>query len=151
MFNNSCFIYRNCFSLRQFCSNMLKCRTQKRLHCQILIVGSLMRHLLFFPFPMNVKSYRIVHIYHSITRIVFLYFGQDVGIRLGVAISEVSGPPVIPHKGGNVPLSALLKDTTSELAGLFSTTSHKCQAPSREAVITIFRVFWYDSTRGMNL
>ena len=44
----------------------------------------------------------------------------------------------LPHKGGGVPLSALPKDTTSELAGLFSTTSHKCRAPSREAVDTIF-------------
>ena len=43
----------------------------------------------------------------------------------------------LPHKGGGVPLSALPKDTTSELAGLFSTTSHKCRAPSREAVDTI--------------
>ena len=44
----------------------------------------------------------------------------------------------LPHKGGGVPLSALPKDTTSEPANLFSTTSHKCQAPSREAVDTIF-------------
>ena len=44
----------------------------------------------------------------------------------------------LPHKGGGVPLSALLKDTTSELAGLFSTTSLKCRAPSREAIDTIF-------------
>ena len=56
----------------------------------------------------------------------------------------------LPHKGGGVPLSALPKDTTSELAGLFSTISHKCRAPSREAVDTIFKVFSYDSTRGMN-
>ena len=56
----------------------------------------------------------------------------------------------LPHKGGGFPLSALPKDTTSELAGLFSTTSHKCRAPSREAIDTIFTVFWYDSTRGMN-
>ena len=56
----------------------------------------------------------------------------------------------LPHKGGGVPLSALPKDTTSELAGLFSTSSHKCRAPSREVVDTIFKVFWYDSTRGMN-
>ena len=55
----------------------------------------------------------------------------------------------LPHKGGGIPLSALPKDTTSELAGLFSTTSHKCRAPSREAADTIFKVFWYDSTRGM--
>ena len=44
----------------------------------------------------------------------------------------------LPHKGGGIPLSALPKDTTSELAGLFSTTSHKCGAPSREAIDTIF-------------
>ena len=44
----------------------------------------------------------------------------------------------LPHKGGGVPLSALPKVTTSKLAGLFSTTSHKCRAPSREAVDTIF-------------
>ena len=44
----------------------------------------------------------------------------------------------LPHKGGGVPLSALPKDTTSELAGLFSTTSHKCRAPSREAIDPIF-------------
>ena len=43
----------------------------------------------------------------------------------------------LPHKGGGIPLSALPKDTTSELAGLFSTTSHKCRAPSREAIDTI--------------
>ena len=42
------------------------------------------------------------------------------------------------HKGGGVPLSVLPKDTTSEVAGLFSTISHKCRAPSREAVDTIF-------------
>ena len=44
----------------------------------------------------------------------------------------------LPHKGGGFPLSALPKDTTSELAGLFSTTSHKCRASSREAIDTIF-------------
>ena len=35
----------------------------------------------------------------------------------------------LPHNGGGVPLSALPKDTTCELAGLFSTISHKCRAP----------------------
>ena len=41
-------------------------------------------------------------------------------------------------KRWGVPLSALPKDTTSELAGLFSTTFHNCRAPSREAIDTIF-------------
>ena len=44
----------------------------------------------------------------------------------------------LPHKGGGVPLSALPKDTTSKLAGLFSTTSPKCRAPSKEAADAIF-------------
>ena len=44
----------------------------------------------------------------------------------------------LPHKDKGIPLSALPKDTTSELAGLFSTTSHKCRAPSRETVNTLF-------------
>ena len=44
----------------------------------------------------------------------------------------------LPRKGGGIPLSALPKDTTRKLAGLFSTTSHKCRAPSREAIDTIF-------------
>ena len=37
----------------------------------------------------------------------------------------------LPHKDGGVPLSALSKNTTSELAGLFSTTFPKCQAPTK--------------------
>ena len=44
----------------------------------------------------------------------------------------------LSHKGGGIPLSALPKDTTSELAGLFSTTSPKCRTPSTEAVDAIF-------------
>ena len=44
----------------------------------------------------------------------------------------------LPHKGGGILLSALPKDTASELAGLFSTTSPKCRAPTREAADAIF-------------
>ena len=42
----------------------------------------------------SVVLYCIVHIYPPLTRkrIVSLYFGLDVRTRLGVAISEVSGP-----------------------------------------------------------
>ena len=54
----------------------------------------------------------------------------------------------LPHKGGN--LQTLPKDTTSELAGLFSTTSPKCRAPSRELWTPFFKVFRYDSKRGLN-
>ena len=72
---------------------------------------------------------------------VLLYFGRNVRARFVVAITVVSGAPVFHIKAG-APLSALLKDATSELAGLFSTTSPKCRAPSREAVDTIFNGFW---------
>ena len=47
----------------------------------------------------------------------------------------------LTHKGGGVPLSALLKDTTSELAGFFSTTSPKCRASSRKAVDRFLKSF----------
>ena len=42
----------------------------------------------------------IVHIYPPFTRkrIVSLYFGRDIRTRLGVAISEMSGPPVFHIK-----------------------------------------------------
>ena len=72
---------------------------------------------------------------------ISLCFGRDVRTRLGVAIS---GSPVFHIKVGR-PVKCLAH------AGLFSTTYHKCPAPSREAMDTIFKkVFWYDSTRGMS-
>ena len=50
------------------------------------------------------------------------------------------------HKTRGIPLNALPNDTTSELAGLFSTTSFKCWAPSRESVdITFWSLLvWLD-------
>ena len=63
---------------------------------------------------------------------------SDEMSRSEVAISEVSGPSVFNITVGSVPLKVLPKDTTSELAGLFSTTFPKFRAPSREAVNTIF-------------
>ena len=55
----------------------------------------------------------------------------------------------LPHKGGGVPLSILPKNT-SELAGLFSTTSLNAERQAGKLWIPFFKVFWYDSTRGMN-
>ena len=54
------------------------------------------------------------------------------------------------HKGVGVPLRALPKDATSELAGLFSTTSLNVQRPPEKLWILFLKVFWYDPTRGMN-
>ena len=53
--------------------------------------------------------------------------------------SRLLGPTICPpRKNGGVPLNALAKDTTSKLAGLFSTLSLMCWAPSREVVNNIF-------------
>ena len=48
----------------------------------------------------KVSFFCIVHIYPPFTRkrIVLLYFGRDVRTLLGVAISEVSEPPVFHIK-----------------------------------------------------
>ena len=54
----------------------------------------------------------------------------------------------LPHKDGGVPLSALPKNTISELAGLFSTTSHKWRAPTREAIDTIFKKSFGKTRQG---
>ena len=57
----------------------------------------------------------------------------------------------LPHKGGGVPLSALPKDTTSKLAGLFFTLSLLyAERQAGKLWIPFFKVFWYDSTLGMN-
>ena len=57
----------------------------------------------------------------------------------------------LPHKNGDVPLSALPQDTTNKLAVLFFTTSFSnAQRPARKLWIRFFKVFWYDSTRGIN-
>ena len=53
---------------------------------------------------MNKSFFYIVHVHPPLTRkrIVSLYFGRDVHTRLGVAISEVSGPPVFHIKAGEL-------------------------------------------------
>ena len=56
----------------------------------------------------------------------------------------------LSHKGGDVPLSALSKDTTSELAGLFSTTFLNTGHQAGKLWIRFLKIFWYDSTRGLN-
>ena len=68
-----------------------------------------------------------------------------------ITTGKLLGPTTcLPHENGDMPLSALPKDTTSNLAGLFSTLSPcaKCQAGKRW--IPFFKVVWYYSTWGMN-
>ena len=59
-----------------------------------------------------------------------LCFERLVRARLGVAISEVSGPPIFHIQ---------VRRPASKLASLFSTTFHKCLVPSREAIDTTFK------------
>ena len=75
-------------------------------------------------------------IHEKVNCIAILWTGSPHS--LGSCLFRGLWATCLPHKGGGIPLSALPKNTTSELAGLFSTTSHKCRAPSREAVDTIF-------------
>ena len=56
----------------------------------------------------------------------------------------------LPPKGGDVPLSALPKDTTSELADLFSQHFLNAERQAGKLCIPLLKVLWYDSTRGMN-
>ena len=75
-------------------------------------------------------------------------FEWDVRTCLRVAIFKASGAPVFHINTGA--LSALPKDTTSELSGLVSTTSLNAERQAVKLWITFFKVFWYDSTWGIN-
>ena len=93
-----------------------------------------------------VSFFYIVHIYPFFTRkpIVLLSFEQDVCTCFGVVVSEVSGPFVFDVKMGGVLLSGLPKDTTSKLAGLFSTVLQHPLNAERQAVklwVPLFKVF----------
>ena len=83
-------------------------------------------------------------------RIVSLYFGRDVCTRLGVAISEVSGPPVFHIKAGT---SRFVSCRRTQQANLLACSPQPSLNAKRQAgmlQITFFKVFWYYSTRGLN-
>ena len=69
---------------------------------------------------------------------LYCYTLDGKSASLGSCLFRGLWATCLPYKGGGIPLSSLLKYTISELAGLFSTTSHKCRAPRREAIDTIF-------------
>ena len=54
------------------------------------------------------------------------------------------------HKLRTPALSVLPKDTTSKLAGLFSTLSLFAERQARKLWIPFFTVFWFDSNWEMN-
>ena len=50
------------------------------------------------------------------------------------SMGRLLGPfTCLTHKDGDIPFGVLAKDTTSNLAGLFSTLSVLCYAPSKES------------------
>ena len=82
-------------------------------------------------------------------QIVLLYFGQDVRTRLGVAIYEVSGPPVF-HIKMNAPhqLSCSRTQHPNFLA-CSSQPSLNVERQAEKLRIPFLKVFWYDSIRGI--
>ena len=60
-------------------------------------------------------------------------------------VDPVCGVSCLPHNNGDIPLSALPEDTTSKLAGLFSTLYPFCaERHAWKLKIPFFKVFWYD-------
>ena len=84
----------------------------------------------------HVKKYRkLVVVLHD----MFTEFGSIfASFHTTTRVHSIRGATCLPRKDGGIPLSVLPKDTTSKLAGLFSTLSLLCWMPSKEAVNTIF-------------
>ena len=56
----------------------------------------------------------------------------------------------LPHRDGDIPLNDLPRNTTKKLAGMFSTLSlFYAKRQAGKLSIPFFKVFWYDSTKGM--
>ena len=64
-------------------------------------------------------------------------------------INCFSPPNYLRHKGGDIQVGGLPMDTTSKLAGFYSTLFFSCWASSRESVNTIFSL-WYDLAKESN-
>ena len=75
-------------------------------------------------------------------------------LQLGWAATtgRLLGPTTcLPREDGGIPLSALIKDTASKLASLFSTLSlFYAERQAGKLRIPFFKVFWYDSNREIN-
>ena len=83
-------------------------------------------------------------------RIVLLYFGRNVRTRLGVAICDVSGPPVFHIK---VEASRLVLCPRTQQGNLPARSPQPPLNAERHAGklwMLFFEVFWYDSTKGLN-
>ena len=94
----------------------------------------------------------ICHIYPPFTRkrIVSLYFGREVRTRLGVAFFEVYGPPVFHIKVGR-PVKCLAQGHNKQTCQLvLHNLPINAERQAGKLRMPFFKVFWYDSTRGMN-
>ena len=74
-----------------------------------------------------------------------VYIGHTaLALSLGLQVFGYTG--ATNRKDGGIPLNVLSKDTTSNLAGLFSTLFLFAERQAGELSIPFFKVFWYDST-----
>ena len=103
-------------------------------------------------FSLEVFLYSIVHIYLPFARkqAVSLYFGRNVRTRLRVAISEVSGPPVFHIKAGAFSQVSCPRTQQANLPACFPQSPLNAERQAGKLWISFFKVFCYDSTRGMN-
>ena len=83
-------------------------------------------------------------------RIVSLYFGRDVRTRLGVAIFEVSGPPVFHIKAEASRQVPCPRTQQANVPACSPQPPINAERQAGKLWIPFFKVFWYDSTRGMN-
>ena len=73
----------------------------------------------------------------------FVRLGHHDGYRL-------HGPATcLPHKDGGIPLSALPKDTTSKLGGLFSTLPGVVVRASASQSVNLGFIFQVESTKRL--
>ena len=90
----------------------------------------------------------ILHLRKS--ELVSLYFGRDVRTRLGIAIFEVSGPPVFHIKAGASRSVPCPRTQQANLPACSLQPPINAERQAGKLWIPFFKVFWYDSTRGMN-
>ena len=92
----------------------------------------------------------ICHICSPFTRkrIVLLYFGRNARTRLGVAISELSGPPVFHIE---LEASRYVPCPRTQQANLLAYSPQPSLNAERQVgkLQIFFKVFWYDSTKGL--
>ena len=104
-------------------------------------VFSLMLQKSFYSlsFELVVVSFMQEAVYTGHTALAFTHGLQVFNLTGATTMSRLLGPTTcLSQKDGDTPLCVLPKDTTSKLAGFFSTLSLFCQAPSLEAVNTMF-------------